>query len=157
MNIFETDNISLINGDCIEIMDELINRNIKVNKVITSPPYNIIRPSSTDKGYDLYKDGMANNEYIDWTISIFERYGKLLEKNGAIMYNLSYGTENTEVMNLTVAEIIKRTNFRKTQNSREKIIQPENVQRRIVRGRIPLLFRTAGSHFCSTGNNPIAI
>ena len=111
MNIFETDNISLINGDCIEIMDELINRNIKVNKVITSPPYNIIRPNSTDRGYDLYKDGMANNEYIDWTISIFERYGKLLEKNGAIMYNLSYGTENTEVMNLTVAEIIKRTNF----------------------------------------------
>lgn len=30
---------------------------------------------------------------------------------GCVAYNLSYGTENTEVMNLTVAEILKNTNF----------------------------------------------
>ena len=111
MNIFEKENITLINGDCIDVMDDLINKNIRIDKIITSPPYNIIRPNSTDRGYDLYKDGMTNDEYIDWTISIFERYEKLLTQNGIIVYNLSYGTENTEVMSLTVAEIIKRTNF----------------------------------------------
>lgn len=111
MNIFEKENITLINGNCIDVMDNLINKNIRIDKIITSPPYNIIRPNSTDRGYDIYKDGMTNDEYIDWSISIFERYEKLLSKNGAIIYNLSYGTENTEVMNLTVAEIIKRTNF----------------------------------------------
>ena len=39
-----------------------------IDLVVTSPPYNIIRPNSTDRGYDLYKDGMSNEEYIDWTL-----------------------------------------------------------------------------------------
>ena len=54
---------------------------------------------------------MSNDEYIKWTIDVFNKYDKLLNKNGCIAYNLSYGTENTEVMNLTVAEILKQTNF----------------------------------------------
>ena len=89
----------------------MISNGIKVNKVITSPPYNIIRPNSTDRGYDLYKDGMTNDEYIKWTLEIFKRFDEILDKDGCVVYNLSYGTENTEVMNLTVAEILKKTNF----------------------------------------------
>lgn len=102
---------TLLNGDCLEEMEKLIEKNIKVDKIITSPPYNIIRPNSTDRGYDIYKDGMSNEEYIKWTIDIFDKYNKLLNANGCIIYNMSYGTENTEVMNLTVAEILKQTNF----------------------------------------------
>lgn len=108
---FKTELSSLYNGDCIEVMDYLIKAKIKIDKIITSPPYNIIRPNSIDRGYDLYKDGMNNDEYIDWTLKMFEKYEKLLNKNGCIIYNMSYGTENTEVMNLTVSEIIKKTNF----------------------------------------------
>lgn len=103
---YNNDLIELYNGDCLEIMPHL-----KVDKIITSPPYNIIRPNSTDRGYDVYKDGMTNEEYIDWTIKIFKEYDHILSKNGAIVYNMSYGTENTEVMSLTVAEILKQTNF----------------------------------------------
>lgn len=106
-----TDCATLYNGDCISVMNFLLERNIKVNKIITSPPYNIIRPNSTDRGYDLYKDGMTNDEYIKWTLEIFDCYDKLLAKNGCIIYNMSYGTENTELMNLVVAEIIKKTKF----------------------------------------------
>lgn len=109
--ICTTDFTNLYNGDCINIMNFLISKNVKVNKIITSPPYNIIRPNSIDRGYDLYKDGMTNEEYIKWTLEIFDCYDKLLDKNGCIIYNLSYGTENTELMNLVVAEIIKKTNF----------------------------------------------
>lgn len=102
----------LYNGDCIEVMDNLVNNaKVKVDKIITSPPYNIIRANSTDRGYDIYKDGMSNEEYIKWTIDIFQRYDELLCKNGCVVYNMSYGTENTEVMNLTIAEILKQTNF----------------------------------------------
>lgn len=108
---FSDDYITLYNGDCINIMQKLIDNNIKVDKVITSPPYNIIRPSSSDRGYDLYQDGMSNQEYIEWTLKIFECYDKILNKNGCILYNMSYGTENTEAMNLTIAEILKNTNF----------------------------------------------
>lgn len=108
---FETKYSTLFNGDCIKIMNNLIKNNIKVDKIITSPPYNIIRPNSIDRGYDLYKDGMSNEEYINWTLNIFRCYDKLLSKNGCIIYNMSYGTENTELMNLVVAEILKKTNF----------------------------------------------
>lgn len=111
MNIFKTKFTTLYQGDCIEVMQDMIKRNVKIDKVITSPPYNIIRPNSNDRGYDLYKDGMTNEEYINWTLKIFDLYDDLLNKNGCVIYNLSYGTENTEVMNLTVAEIIKNTEF----------------------------------------------
>ncbi len=107
----ENEKYTLYNGDCIEVMNYLINKNTKVDKIITSPPYNIIRPNSTDRGYDLYKDGMKNNEYIKWTLDIFKCYEQILNKNGCIIYNMSYGTENTELMNLTIAEILKKTNF----------------------------------------------
>lgn len=105
------ENYKLYNGDCIEVMNYFANNNIKIDKIITSPPYNIIRPNSTDRGYDLYKDGMTNDEYINWTIDIFNLYDKILKQNGCIIYNMSYGTENTEAMSLTIAEILKKTNF----------------------------------------------
>ena len=111
MKYYESDTCTLYNGDCIKIMNELIDEKVKVDKIITSPPYNIIRPNSTDRGYDVYKDGMTNEEYINWTLDIFNCYERLLSENGCIAYNMSYGTENTEVMNLTVAEILKKTNF----------------------------------------------
>ena len=111
MKYYSDDTVTLYHGDCVEEMNQLINEGVKVNKVITSPPYNIVRPNSTDRGYDLYKDGMSNEEYIEWTLKIFNCYDKLLAKDGCIAYNMSYGTENTEVMNLTIAEILKNTNF----------------------------------------------
>jgi len=98
---------TIYNGDCLEVMDNIEN----VDLVITSPPYNIIRPNSTDRGYDLYKDGMTNEEYSKWIVNIFNQYNKLLNKNGCVLFNMSYGTENTTVMSLTVADIIKKTNF----------------------------------------------
>ena len=108
---FETELSTLINGDCVEEMKNMIDKGIKIDKVITSPPYNIVRPNSTDRGYDVYKDGMSNEEYIKWVVDIFKLYDKLLNKNGCIMWNMSYGTENTVCMSLTIAEILKQTNF----------------------------------------------
>ena len=108
---YENNNLLLYNGDCIDVMENMVTNNLLVDKIITSPPYNIIRPNSSDRGYDLYKDGMTNEEYIEWNIQIFKLYDELLNKNGCIIYNLSYGTENTEIMNLTVSEILKQTNF----------------------------------------------
>lgn len=109
--VFETDFSTLFQGDCVEVMEQMIKGNIKVDKIITSPPYNIIRPNSTDRGYDIYKDGMTNEQYISWIVSIFGIYSRLLKPNGCIIWNMSYGTENTTCMNLTVAEILKQTDF----------------------------------------------
>lgn len=112
MLYYQNEITQLYNGDCIEVMSQLVADGIKVDKIITSPPYNIIRPEATDRGYDVYQDRLiTNDEYIDWTLKVFECYDKLLNPNGCICYNLSYGTENTEAMSLTVAEIIKQTEF----------------------------------------------
>lgn len=108
---YENNLVKLYNGDCIKYMQRMVDENIKVDKIITSPPYNIIRPNSSDRGYDIYKDGMSNEEYCDWIVEIFKLYDKILNKNGCIMFNLSYGTENTTIMNEVVYNILKRTNF----------------------------------------------
>lgn len=82
-----------------------------VDMVLTSPPYNIIRPNSTDRGYDLYKDGMSNDEYIEWTLSMFSEFNRVLKKNSIVLYNMSYGTENTILMSLLIADIIRKSEF----------------------------------------------
>lgn len=111
MEFFNTDFSTLYLGDTIVEMKNMVAQGIRVDKVITSPPYNIVRPNSTDRGYDLYKDGMSNEDYIKWVIEVFSLYEKILNKDGCICWNMSYGTENTECMSLTIAEILKQTNF----------------------------------------------
>lgn len=61
------DNI-LYNGDCLEVMDRLIEEGVKVDAIITDPPYNITRENNFktmgrsgidfgewDKGFDQFK------------------------------------------------------------------------------------------------------
>ncbi len=103
--------IRLYNGDCLEVMDKLIERDIKIKGVMTSPPYNIIRPNQSDRGYDMYNDGMNNEQYVEWCVNIFNRFDKIVETDGCVLWNMSYGGENTEAMPLTVANIITQTNW----------------------------------------------
>lgn len=103
----------IFNEDCLLTMnrDELQGQ---VDLVITSPPYNISRVGASDiwnSRYDTYKDKMTDQEYIDWTIDIFKGFNKVLKKDGCILYNMSYSSENTHLMWLVVAELIKNTSF----------------------------------------------
>lgn len=107
---YKTDNSVLFCGDCEEAMSRMVDEGIKIDKVITSPPYNI-RRDLPDVKYDLYKDGMPNEEYIDWIIRIFALFDKLMNKDGAIIWNMSYGGENSELLPLCIASIIEKTNF----------------------------------------------
>ena len=99
----------IYNEDCLTTLSKL--KKGDINIVLTSPPYNIIRPNSTDRGYDLYKDGMSNEEYSRWCCSIFNEFDRILSQNGCVIWNMSYGCENTECMSLTIADIIRNTNF----------------------------------------------
>lgn len=85
--------IDLYSGECLEIMDKLISKSIKVNAIITDPPYNIARKNNFstmknkygkpahrrgidfgewDKGFDLYS-------WMDKAI-------QLLDKNGSLFF-----------------------------------------------------------------------
>jgi DNA modification methylase len=93
----------------LETMSKMTNEFIEC--VLTSPPYNIFNTKAKDRGYDYYKDNKTDLEYIDWTIEIFNEFNRVLKKDGVVIYNMSYGSENPNLMSLTIANIIEKTNF----------------------------------------------
>ena len=103
------------NEDCIDTMGKMPSSFVDV--ILTSPPYNTSRKGSSlnsasaNVRYDEFNDCKTDQEYKDWTIDIFKSYDKVLKKDGVIIYNLSYSSENTHLMWLVVAEIMNRTNF----------------------------------------------
>ena len=115
---FNNDNVTLFNDDCFNVMGDMVKNNIKINVILTSPPYNTGRTCKTQRSidnyenrYDIHLDDMSNDEYLDWTINLFNSYEKILEKDGVILYNMSYGNENPDIMWLTLAKIIQKTPF----------------------------------------------
>jgi hypothetical protein len=44
--------------------------------------------------YDEYQDWKSEEEYIQWTVGIFQELDKVLVENGVILYNFSYSIEN---------------------------------------------------------------
>ena len=103
----------IYNEDCFITMgrDEMIS---VADVVLTSPPYNTSRHSASDKynsRYDVFVDSKTSQEYIDWTIKLFESYDRILAKNGVVLYNISYSSEDSSTMWLLVADIIRNTNF----------------------------------------------
>lgn len=105
----------IYNEDCLLTMERLEPNCI--DAILTSPPYNTSRKGSSLNGacanvrYDEFNDCKTDDEYIAWTIEIFKSYDKVLKQNGVVLYNLSYSSENTHLMWLVVAEIMKQTNF----------------------------------------------
>jgi site-specific DNA-methyltransferase (adenine-specific) len=105
----------IYNEDCLLTM-EMLNKKC-FDAILTSPPYNTSRKGSSlnnasaNVRYDDFNDCKTDDEYINWTIDIFKSYDKVLKQNGVVLYNLSYSSENTHLMWLVVAEIMKQTNF----------------------------------------------
>lgn len=98
------------NMDCVDGLQLMVDNNVFVDGVITSPPYNIFG-NKAKYVYDEYNDYKPNDDYCDWTVRIFNLLDKVIKPNGKILYNMSYGSDNSECMNLTVADILRKTNF----------------------------------------------
>lgn len=111
----------IYNEHCFITMKRMIKDKVKVDNIITSPFYNTSRSTSChikqrardnyEGRYDTPVDNMTNDEYLDFTLELFSLYDKILKRNGCILYNLSYGSENTELMWLVIAKIITETPF----------------------------------------------
>jgi DNA modification methylase len=87
----------LLNGDCLEMMDKLIDKGVKVDAIITDPPYNISRKSgyvnnSPDKKEYIAKYGKHAIDFGEWdnkdllTHLIFEKITKLLKNSGTLLW-----------------------------------------------------------------------
>lgn len=107
--------IKLYNCDCMLLLDNMIKHNIRIEGVMTSPPYNNSRKSSNLKNhegrYDIHLDQMDNKEYHKWLCSIFNKLDNILTDKGVILWNMSYGVENPNVFWEFPYELINNTNF----------------------------------------------
>ena len=109
--------IKIYNEDCICTMNSTLEAK-SVDLVITSPPYNNSRTSHTEYcmktancRYEEYDDNKTNGEYCDWICEVFHGYERVLKNNGVVLFNISYGSENPNVMFECLHSIITRTEF----------------------------------------------
>ena len=74
----------IYNGDCLEIMDSLIEEGIKVDCILTDPPYMIARKNNF---HTMGRKGIDFGEW-DKDVDLFswlDRIPKLLSKNGSVV------------------------------------------------------------------------
>ena len=88
--------------------------NYKVDLILTSPPYNNSRNNGNfnnyEKRYDTYVE-KTNKEYLDFMHELFLSYDTILKENGCILFNMSYGNENAEIMFKVLSDIINNSPF----------------------------------------------
>lgn len=109
----------IYNESCFITMQNMLKNNVKCDLVMTSPPYNNSRNIKKNKRatdnyenrYDIFFDTKTEQEYINWTIDIFNNLNLVLKPNGAILYNLSYSTENPNTLWRVLNDVLMFTDF----------------------------------------------
>lgn len=117
-------NVKFLQGNCMDIMERMIRANFNVDIVLTSPPYNTGRPSTSERSrennegrYDVHLDNMTAKEYREWWVDLFNHFDKILSSDGVVLWQVSYGndaTVNPESIGLMwggLSDIIDNTNF----------------------------------------------
>ncbi len=86
----------IIHGNNIEIMKQLIDEGIKINTIVTSPPYNLkgfkegnIKPGGWHSHieYDNFDDNLPEEEYQRQQIEFLNICYDLIPDNGSMFYN----------------------------------------------------------------------
>lgn len=116
--------IKIYNEDCFQTMQDMPVGQIDI--VLTSPFYNTnkkagknrtLKNTSVKDGqydyvrYDTHIDAMTDEQYCDFTERLFLEFDRILNLDGCILYNISYGSENTEGMFKAINTIITKTPF----------------------------------------------
>lgn len=87
------------NEDCRKTIKTMKSKNIKVDCILTSPPYNTSRKVRTEteikerkSKYKMYDDAKPFEEYIDFIVSVLQNSNSILKENGTILLNMSYAS-----------------------------------------------------------------
>lgn len=128
-DVIEGKNYKLYKGNAYTLIDELIKNNIKVNHIITDPPYNI----SHENNFNTLKCPRQGVDFGEWDknfdlFSWIPKYEKILDKNGSMIVFCSYRymsfiIKTMEESNLEVKDILV---WRKANP------MPRNIERRYV-------------------------
>ena len=114
-NVIQMQNNTIFNEDCFITMERFKNNEVKPDVILTSPPYNMTKRKGgyADTGrYDVYKDWKTEEEYLSWTVELFNGFYRILHDYGVVLYNFSYSVENPALPYRLVAEITKETDFK---------------------------------------------
>ncbi len=68
-------------GDCLDVLARLNAASVDV--VVTSPPYNL------DLRYTAYQDRRAENDYLDWMVSVAEALRRVMKPDASFFLNIS--------------------------------------------------------------------
>ena len=128
------DNKTLINGDAYKVIEELKEKGITVNHIITDPPYNI----SQENNFNTMKNPRAGVDFGDWDRGKFDLYSwiplyaDILDKNGSMIIFCSYryisyliDVLESKEANMKVKDVLV---WQKTNP------MPRNINRRYVQG-----------------------
>lgn len=108
----------IYNEDCFTTMLKM--KDNQVDIILTSPPYNTSKTSGNindhQNRYDIHLDNKTNEEYIKWTLDLFNQFDMILNPNGIVLYNMSYASGKInkgkhDLLWIVISEIIKNTNF----------------------------------------------
>ena len=112
---------SIYNEDCFDTMGRMADEGMKVDLVLTSPPYNTARSNcdfvnDTSKGrytvrYVDFNDMKSDKEYTEWTLRLFRNFDTVLRDNGVVLYNMSYGKNTHESFWNLISDIQRQTPF----------------------------------------------
>ena len=105
--------------DCRVTMSNMICEDFKVDLILTSPPYNTSKygnlqnnqKDNRNRRYDVFVESKTDEQYINWTLGIFDYFDKILSKNGVVIYNINYGNEKNELMWKVIYSILQFSNF----------------------------------------------
>lgn len=110
-NCFDTMNDMSIGCVDVILTSPFYNTNKKAGKNTTLENIKIKEGAYTHVRYDVHIDGMTDEEYAEYTERLFNEFDRILNMNGCVIYNLSYGAENTECMFKAINRVITETNF----------------------------------------------
>lgn len=100
------------NEDCLITMNRMEDNFVDI--CLTSPPYNMTYrkggPADTGR-YDVYRDWKTEEEYLDWSVGLFNSFDRILKPNGVVLYNFSYSVENPSLPYKLISSIIENTPF----------------------------------------------
>ena len=118
----------IYNENCMDTMKNMKRAGVLCDVVLTSPPYNTGKTQKSTSGnmqicdvrYDVFVEDKTDEEYISWTLDLFNSIDEILSPNGVVLYNLSYssnwtskanGKMVTDLMWRVVAAICEKTDF----------------------------------------------
>ena len=83
MSLINSDKYKLYQGDCLEVMDKLIEQGVKVDCVITDPPYGInLTPQRKTSKFKNTK--VANDDNLLWLPKFIEQIYSLTDNIAVI-------------------------------------------------------------------------